>query len=139
MSILSNIEIKKILRNLGINDVYIISKDELKNFNSSNKFIINMDNNTGSGTHWVSLIDNFYFDSYGLIYPNEISNFIDNIYYSNKQIQLKNDTCCGWFCLMFIIYFDKTKINKNSYNKFINQFNNNNNNNILIKFFENLL
>ena len=141
MSILNNIEIEKILKNLNIKNVNIITKDELKNFiyNKNNKFIINMDNSDGNGTHWVSLINNYYFDSYGIICPNEIINYNKNIYYSDNNIQTTTDTNCGWYSLMFIIYFNDIPINKYSFEKFLKQFNNYNNDNILINFFNNLL
>jgi hypothetical protein len=137
MSILSNFEMIKILNNLGINNVNIISKD---NYNNNKGFyIVNMGDSNTQGTHWVSIIDNYYFDSFGLPPPKNITNYHNNIYYSNKQIQNKNDNNCGWYALMFIIYFNDKNINNLNYNDFIKQFNNFDNNKILINFFNKLL
>ena len=61
------------------------------------------------GTHWVTYINENYFDSYGCVSPKKLSKFIikRNGYclYSEYQIQ-KNDSLCASYCL-YIIYLTK--------------------------------
>ena len=139
MSILSNIDLTKLLNKFNINDVLIISKDELSNYKNNNKFIINMSDKLKKGTHWVCLYDNYYFDSYGLEPPIDVEQFINkNYYYNNQQYQFINSTNCGWYCLIFFMYFNKNKINKKNYNKFCDMFNiSNNNDEIIINYINN--
>jgi len=135
MSILSNFELDDFLKKLNINDVQIISKDQLKNMKNYNKFIINMDNSNNNGTHWVSLYDNFYFDSYGLEAPNEVYDFLNKqYYYNNQQYQKLYDTNCGWYSIIFFLYFKNKKINKASYNSFCKLLNLYNNDEIIITY-----
>lgn len=132
MSILSNFDLQKILNKLNIKNVKIISKDE-KYDNPYNKYIINLHDYNKPGSHWVSLIDNFYFDSYGLIAPNEIEHHLNNEYYYNDhQYQHLKATNCGWYALYFHLYFNNKKINKDNFKIFLNQFNIINNNDELI-------
>jgi len=140
MSILSNIDLENILKKFNINNVKIMSKND-KYDNKYNKYIINMDNNDNKGTHWVGLIDNFYFDSYGLKPPNNIINNIgNNYYYNDTQYQFLYSSNCGWFVLYFILYFNNKKINKNNYKIFLNQFKiYNNNDELIINKINNLL
>jgi len=138
MSILSNYELNEILKKFNINDVKIMSKDD-KYDNKSNKYIINMDNKDGKGTHWVAMIDSYYFDSYGLKPPMIIEKLLNNKYYYNDtQYQFLYSTNCGWYVLYFIIYFNNKQINNKNYNTFLNTLNNfNNNDNIIIKYIYN--
>jgi len=80
MAILSNYDLNEMMKKFNINNVKIMSKDD-KYDNKHKKYIINMDNNDGKGTHWVGLINNYYFDSFGLKPPNIIANLFNNKYY----------------------------------------------------------
>ena len=132
MSILSNVDLKNMLNKFNINNVKIMSKDEDYD-NPYNKYIINLDNSNNPGTHWVGLIDNYYFDSYGLPAPINIIKHLNNKYYMNDiQYQHITSSNCGWYILYFFIYFKNKKINKNSYNTFLEQFNILNNNDEII-------
>jgi len=116
-------QIKKILdkHNYNINGVY--SKDELPNNLKLGWYIINLQNhNEGGGTHWTCFLYNpneiEYFDAFGFPPPIEILNKTKGeIIYNNKEIQDKNSTCCGWFCIGAII--------SNDFNKYLSMFSNN--------------
>ena len=78
---LSNFEIAN---NYNIN-VIIVMKDELKNMKPINtNYIVNLESSSmGNGTHWMALkIENkdcVYFDSYGMLPPEEIITFCKRI------------------------------------------------------------
>ena len=66
--------------------------------------ILNLDDTTGSGTHWVAWYKNGaekkYFDSYGLQPPNELVAYLPSpILYNTEQIQPKDQVFCGHLCL----------------------------------------
>ena len=100
----SNIKIQQVFSSLSLNDVGIYLGDGLF---ESNVGIVNL--HPLKGTHWVSYLNENYFDSYGCAPPKQLSKFIikRNGYclYSEYQIQ-KNDSLCGSYCL-FIIYLTK--------------------------------
>ena len=66
--------------------------------------ILNLDDTSGGGTHWVARYKNgnekFYFDSYGLQPPNELINYLKSkIFYNTEQIQRADQVFCGHLCL----------------------------------------
>ena len=77
--------------------------------------ILNLDDTTGSGTHWVAWYKNGaetkYFDSYGIQPPNELVAYLaprapanrrfvhSPILYNTEQIQPKEQVFCGHLCL----------------------------------------
>lgn len=74
--------------------------------------IVNLDNSTGSGTHWVcfrkenSKVE--YFDSYGdLRPPAEIQRYLSGTYisYNRTGYQKLHDSSeiCGHLCLSFLL------------------------------------
>ena len=87
--------------------------------------IINLDDITGPGTHWVcyrnldggsaspqnppaawsGVIE--YFDPFGLIMPNEVLDYFQTgsvkpIVYSMDEIQNRNTVLCGYWCLYYL-------------------------------------
>ena len=72
--------------------------------------VINLDDMTGPGTHWVCYrnIDNVveYFDPFGLIMPNEALEYFHTsgkrIVYSMDEIQNHNTVLCGYWCLYYL-------------------------------------
>ena len=100
----SNIKIQQVLNSIGLNNVGIFLRDGPFR---SDIVIVNLHPNRGS--HWVSYINENYFDSYGVVCPKKLSKFIikRNGYclYSEYQIQ-KNDSFCASYCL-YIIYLTK--------------------------------
>ena len=100
----SNIKIQQVLSSLSLNDIRIYLRDGPF---ESDIGIVNL--HPSKGTHWVTYINENYFDSYGCAPPKKLSKFIikRNKYclYSEYQIQ-KNDSYCGSYCL-YIIYLTK--------------------------------
>lgn len=78
--------------------------------------IINLDNQIGSGTHWVAYYKNFntikYFDSFGdLRPPKEVLSYLgNNITYNYDTCQKINTFNCGHLCLNFLL---NSNYNKN--------------------------
>ena len=100
----SNIKIQQVLSSLSLNDVGIYLRDGPF---ESDIGIVNL--HPSKGKHWVTYINENYFDSYGCVSPKKLSKFIikRNGYclYSKYQIQ-KNDSLCASYCLC-IIYLTK--------------------------------
>ena len=100
----SNIKIQQVLSSLSLNDIRIYLRDGPF---ESDIGIVNL--HPSKGTHWVTYINENYFDSYGCAPPKKLSKFIikRNGYclYSEYQIQ-KNDSYCASYCL-YIIYLTK--------------------------------
>jgi hypothetical protein len=115
----------------------VFSKDKLKDIKNPQlgNYIINLENSVDKkgkpldGTHWLGLkiFSNgvFYFDSFGVIYPNEIYDFCKrllpnmSIHYNKIDYQNLNSTCCGQFVIHFLKYgYDY--LNKNYKNSFFN-------------------
>jgi hypothetical protein len=66
--------------------------------------ILNLDNSSGNGTHWVAWAKQggtkYYFDSYGIQPPNELINYCKNpILYNSERIQPDGQVFCGHLCL----------------------------------------
>ena len=105
---LTNFEIQKYYQNEPrFNGVY--SRDNLPKIKDG-AYIINLDEYSDIGTHWVALYvhnnDVTYFDSFGVEhFPKEIKAFIDRSLSTTTnifRIQAYNSTMCGYFCIGFI-------------------------------------
>ena len=100
----SNLKIQQVLDSIGLNNVGIYLRDGPF---SSDIGIVNL--HPSRGTHWVSYINENYLDSYGVVCPKKLSQFIIKrngcCLYSEYQIQ-KEDIFCGSYCL-YIIYLTK--------------------------------
>ena len=127
---LSNLDILKILKNQKININGIFMKDELPKLKEG-FYIVNLasEKANNGGTHWLSFYytpdRSYYFDAYGELAPLEIHNKIKPYIYNIKQIQDYDSTACGYYCLAFIMYMNKEKINKlDAFLKFIKLFSN---------------
>ena len=129
--ILSNIEMYQMNNILKIPNFKIITKIELNNikYNNKDNFIVNFDD-YNNGTHWVSIYQNIYFDSYGIIAPDDIENYMKKGYvYNDIQLQPLNlsSLYCGWFCLYFLDYMNNhNEDNIIKFHNFIKLFDNNN-------------
>ena len=73
--------------------------------------MINLDEYSDIGTHWIALYINnktvTYFDSYGVEHiPKEIKKIINdkNIITNICRIQAYDSVMCGYFCIGFINY-----------------------------------
>ena len=136
---LNNFEIQKYYQNeLRFNGVF--SRDNLQKIKDE-AYIINLDEYSDIGTHWVALYvqnnDVTYFDSFGVEHiPKEIRTFISNknIKTNIFRIQAYDSIMCGYFCIGFIDFMlaGKTLI------EFTNLFSPNNfkrNDDIILKYF----
>ena len=100
----SNIKIQQVLDSLRLNNVGIFLRDGPF---SSDIGLVNL--HPSKGTHWVTYINENYFDSYGFVCPKERFKIIIKrngcCLYSEYQIQ-KNDCFCASYCL-YVLYLTK--------------------------------
>ena len=136
---LTNFEIQKYYKNEPrFNGVY--SRDNLPKIKDG-AYIINLDEYSDIGTHWVALYaqNNYvtYFDSFGVEnIPKEIRTFINNknIKTNMFRTQAYDSIMCGHLCIGFIDFMLSGKILID----FINLFSPNNfkrNDDIIPKYF----
>lgn len=123
-----------------VNCFFMLNKTISKIKKKNVSFIINLSNCNEKGSHFVALYISskkiYYFDSYGLPpFSPEIIKFIKKntalqrkFEYNSQLIQSKNSILCGYFCIAFLMSFDK-KMTKTSFNKI---FKNENNNDIAV-------
>ena len=121
---LTNFEIMKYYEDKPkFNGVY--SGDNLPNKITDGAYVINLDENSDIGTHWVALYaknnDIAYFDSFAVEHtPKEIKVFIKNKNVKTNifRIQAYDSILCGYFCIGFINFMFKGK----SLTKYTNLF-----------------
>ena len=96
------------------NGVY--SRDNLHDKIKDGAYVINLDEYSDIGTHWVALYVNdkiaTYLDSFEVEHiPKEIKKFINNknIIANIYRVQNYNSIMCGYFCIGFINYMFKGK------------------------------
>ena len=109
---LTNFEIQKYYQNEPrFNGIY--SRDNLSERSSTEikdrAYVINLDEYSDIGTHWISLYeqnnDANYFDIFGVEHIlKEIKTFIKNrsIKTNMLRIQAYDSVMCGYFCIRFI-------------------------------------
>lgn len=121
---MTNIQINQILQNNSqFRGCYC--KDQL-NWNCRNGYyIVNLDDSTNEGTHWVAFYKAnklfIYFDSVGVVPPKEVircANTLSEIYYNEKQIQDYNASSCGFYCIAFVKFCNS----RDTFNNFIKRF-----------------
>ena len=136
---LTNFEIQKYYQNEPrFNGVY--SRDNLPKIKDG-AYIINLDEYSDIGTHWVALYiqnnDVTYFDSFEVEHiPKEIRTFIGNknIKTNISRIQAYDSIKCGYFCIEFVDFM----IARKTLTDFTNSFSPNNfkrNDDIILKYF----
>ena len=104
---LTNFEIQKYYQNEPrFNGVY--SRDNLPKIKDG-AYVINLDEYSDIGTHWVALYVNnnnvTYFDSFGVEHiPKEIKIFINNKNITTNifRIEAYDSIMCGYFCIGLI-------------------------------------
>lgn len=77
--------------------------------------VLNLDNSTGMGTHWVAYYKinsvAYYFDSYGnLAPPIELIQYLGsdiNIFYNYMNYQQYGTVICGQLCILFLLNVNK--------------------------------
>ena len=113
--LLTNFETQKYYQNKPrFNGVY--SRDNLPNKIKDGAYVVNLDEYSHIGTHWIALyaLNNnvTYFDSFGVEHiPKEIKKFIGNknVRTNIFRIQAYNSVMCGYFCIGFIDFMLKDK------------------------------
>lgn len=134
MSILNNLDIENMALKCKIPLIGVFSKDELPKKKYDGFYIINMQDsedkygNPLPGTHWTAFFkwkgQSIYFDSFGIVPPKSVNNFLPKpIMYNSQQIQAIESTCCGWFAVYFGHYLFNNGINEIGFNNFIKMFN----------------
>src|SRR6218665_2913468 len=103
---LSNIILQETAKRLNINNFRgVFLRDGLPERPRTNECdILNLDDSSGSGTHWVCWIKrgNYkaYFDGYVLPPPVELVKYLHNpVYYNSERIQPDNKVFCRHLCL----------------------------------------
>lgn len=138
---LSNFELIELAKTLKLPLVGVFSKDKLPKC-SVGSYIVNLEDSTGGGTHWV-LVKVFpnqvvYFDSFGLSPPEEIVRFVKHFAMNNRQIQDYDASTCGYFCLACDFYLENNKRRSvyERFDDFLNKwvFNTKKNDEILIDY-----
>ena len=109
---LSNFDLLNWVKKLGMKHFRgIYSRDALPDRIKRNEVgIINLDLQIGPGTHWVAYRNSKngaeYFDSFGLIMPNEVMKYLrtsgKQIFYSGDEIQERDSVLCGYWCLYYL-------------------------------------
>ena len=119
---LTNFQIKEYYQNKPrFNEVY--SRGNLPKKIKNRAYVINLDEYTDVGTHWIALYvkntEVIYFDSSGVEHvPKEIMHFIGhkNIRTNIFRIQADSSIMRGYFCIIFIYFMlaNKTLIDYTS-------------------------
>ena len=95
----------------------VIMKDQVKKLKKCKKcfYIVNYDESTQSGSHWVGVVKNgtnvYFFGSYGISPLKEIQDrYVKaNIYYNDKAVQETGSSICGHLVLNFIEHMIEEK------------------------------
>ena len=94
---------------------------DIINSNPNKFFILNLDDSTNNGIHWICFYYRRkkieYFDSYGLKPPNIIAQNYSYIY-NNVKYQSFSSKACGFYCL----YFVYRRYHGMSYYNIVNKF-----------------
>ena len=112
---LSNFEIEDVVKKIGLKNFRgVFLRDTLPKKPKRNEFtIMNLDDTSGDGTHCVAWFkrgsDKFYFDSFGLLPPTELNNYLGDVLYLTEQIQPRQEVFCGHLCLFVLKEMHKGK------------------------------
>ena len=112
---LTNFEIEAYYQNEPrFNGIY--SKDNLPDKIKDGTYVVNLDEYSDIGTHWIALYVNnttvTYVDSFGVEHiPKEIKKIINNksIITNISGIQAYDSVMFGYFCIVFINYMLKDR------------------------------
>ena len=112
---LKNFEIKRYYQNEPrFNGVF--SRNALPEKIKDGAYVINLDEYTDIGAHWIALFCNrneiVYFDSFGVQHvPEEIKNFVGNknIITNIFRVQANDSVMCRYFCIGFIDFMLASK------------------------------
>ena len=139
---LTNFEIQKYHKNEPkFNGVF--SRNDLPKKIKDEPYIINLDEYTNVGTHWIALFCNkneiVYFGSFGVEYiPEEIKKIIrnKNIKANIFRVQENDSIMCGYFCIGFIDFMLAGK-KLTDYTNLFSPHDLKKNGNIILSYFKN--
>ena len=101
---------------VNLDSLVSYSRDNLSDKIKDGAYVINLDEYSDIGTHWIALYVNnktvTYFESFGIEHtPKEVKKFIGNrnILSNIYRIQNYDSIMCGYFCIGFIGYMFKGK------------------------------
>ena len=102
-------DLNNIKKDLGLSDLSIIMSDELKlkSKSKSKSYIMNYQTTKERGSHWVlvvlgtrdSRLYKIYFDSYGIVPPDNVFEYLGDFTYNTMQVQPEGTSMCGQLCL----------------------------------------
>jgi hypothetical protein len=126
----TNEELDQIANKLGFTVTFLM-RDETEKISGDGFYVINLDRSGNRGTHWTALIINnkkaYYIDSFGVIPPEEIYNYLLDkytVYYNSSQYQDNNSSACGLFVLLAMYFMKNNKYSMKKYNiHFVKLFN----------------
>lgn len=90
--------------------VGIFARDKVPTKRKPGAYLVNLDDSSGNGTHWVAFKDTprgiTYFDSFGFPPPLSVMRYAghNTIEYNAAQLQNVNSGVCGSFCLAFLYH-----------------------------------
>jgi len=121
---LSNFEIEDTAKKIGLKHFRgVFLRDTLPKKPKRNECaIMNLDDTSGDGTHWVGWCKRgnkkWYFDSFGLPPPTELNDYLSDVLYPPEQIQPRQEVFCGHLCL----FVSKEMQNRKGLEEIINNF-----------------
>jgi hypothetical protein len=92
------------------------SRDDLPTTPHNKFYVINMDSESGPGTHWVALYCchpeyDYYIDSFGVVPPEEVLTFVKSdekkLIVNDVQIQSITSNNCGYFACICLKQLDE--------------------------------
>ena len=102
-------DLNNIKKDLWLSDLSIIMSDELKlkSKSKSKSYIMNYQTTKERGSHWVlvvlgtrdSRLYKIYFDSYGIVPPDNVFEYLGDFTYNTMQVQPEGTSMCGQLCL----------------------------------------
>ena len=115
----TNNYIEGFLRPLTNHFIGVFSADNLPTNLSKTKtfsLICNHDKVGEPGSHFITVVHLgfciFYIDSLGLpCRIDDITNFLGSfqlpVFYNSRQLQAIDSSFCGFYCILYVLYFDK--------------------------------
>jgi len=120
----SNFEIEYAVKKIGLENFRgVFLRDTLPKKPKRNECaIMNPDDISGDGTHWVAWLkrgnDKFYFDPFVLPPPTELNNYLGDVFYLTEQIKPRQAVICGHLCLYVLKEMQEGKHLQEIINKF---------------------
>lgn len=126
----TNLQLEEMAKQLDLPLLGVVSKDQLQGRVKVGTIIINLEDSTGGGTHWVTLIvfpkkEVIFFDPFGFPPPREVNRYIGKkIAVSIRHIQDIGSTMCGYYCLACDHYLrhSKRRDKYEAFDDFLNLF-----------------